>query len=252
MKWKTIYTYIGILVLLGIGFFYDYEITHALYDPQNIFGIIFEKGMLLPVIACATISFAVLYATQASLWKLGATIIIAIYFIQEICQQFFYPISIPFIFLLGSLLGILLCFLMKKISIQALQKYEKRLIFFLCVFITSILITTIVKGVWGRVRYRELQDMMQYTKWIYMQGINGNFSFPSGHTTAFASILCFLPIENKEFKDKLLTSVIIGLVIAMMITRLIMGAHYLSDTAAGLFITYSIYILYKNKFYKEA
>lgn len=252
MKWKTVCTYIGVLGLLGIGFFYDYEITHALYDPQNIFGIIFEKGMLLPVIACAVISFAVLYAIQASLWKLGATIIIAISFVQEICQQFFIPISTPFILLLGSLLGILLCFLMKKISIQTLQKYEKRLTFFLCVFITSILITTIVKGIWGRIRYRELQDVQQYTKWIYMQGVNGNFSFPSGHTTAFASILCFLPIENKKVKDRLLTLGIVSLVMAMMISRLIMGAHYLSDTAVGLFITYSIYIFYKNKFYKEA
>lgn len=251
MKCKVVWPYIFVLLLLGIGTFYDYDITNALYNPQSIFGVIFEKGMLWLVVCLLPLSFAVLYAIKSSIWRFSAVVLSYSYLVREVTSGCSLPIF--YILILGILLGVITCYGMKKINVEIIRKYEKNVRFFLYVFLISLLITTILKGCWGRVRYRELQDITQFTNWYKIQGMNGNFSFPSGHTTVFTSILCLLPMTLKRFQQKhlLIYIIIFGLIIAMMASRLVMGAHYLSDTAIGFCITYSVYTYYKRKYYEE-
>ena len=42
-----------------------------------------------------------------------------------------------------------------------------------------------------------------------------------------------------------------GLLLAMPISRMIQGAHYLSDTAVGFMITYTMYLVYRYWFRKR-
>ncbi len=253
MKLKILWPYIGVFLLLGVGLFYDYEITHALYHPQSILGIVFEEIVMVPILCLIPFAFALLYAKQSSIWKMFATILSCSYAIYVCSKIIWLSLPIIFIFLLGVYVGMMMCFHMKRVDMQIITKYEDVCRLFLYVFLTSMLITTLLKGCWGRVRYRELQDIAQYTKWYVIQGMNGNFSFPSGHTAAFSSILCFLPSNMQKYQKKsmLMYAMICGLIVIMMFSRLVMGAHYVSDVAIGFAITYSVYIYYKWKFYKE-
>ncbi|MEG1028057.1 MAG: hypothetical protein RSE07_05145, partial [Oscillospiraceae bacterium] len=48
--------------------------------------------------------------------------------------------------------------------------------------ILVLLVISCIKAVWGRIRFRDLITLTQFTPWYKINGITGNFSFPSGHT----------------------------------------------------------------------
>ena len=56
---------------------------------------------------------------------------------------------------------------------------------------------------------------------------------------------------KKELMRILKTFLIWGLLLAMPISRMIQGAHYLSDTAVGFMITYTMYLVYRYWFRKR-
>jgi undecaprenyl-diphosphatase len=82
--------------------------------------------------------------------------------------------------------------------------------------------------------------------------VENNYSFPSGHamvSTAFYGFIIYLiykNIKNKKLKWFLISTIFL-LIILIMISRIYLGVHYLSDTLAGfslaivylmIFITY--------------
>lgn len=75
--------------------------------------------------------------------------------------------------------------------------------------------------------------------------IENNYSFPSGHamvSTAFYGFIMYLiykNIKNKKLKRFLISSIFL-LIILIMISRIYLGVHYLSDTLAG----FSLAIVY--------
>ena len=82
---------------------------------------------------------------------------------------------------------------------------------------------------------------------------NQNYSFPSGHTAAISVILCFLQWKHNPYERvSLLRYVLVAGGIALMaISRMMMGAHFLSDTIAGFLITYTLYLIWKYHFRKR-
>lgn len=129
-------------------------------------------------------------------------------------------------------------------------------------FITQI----VIKNFAGRYRYctmNVLDDFSKFTPWYKFNGKivpteemiaagiakDGMKSFPSGHSCAAASliILTSLPIfykkaDNTAYKVVVwLTSV--AYVVAVMVSRIIMGKHFLSDVLTGTFVTIACYCL---------
>ena len=110
----------------------------------------------------------------------------------------------------------------------------------------QLLTVDIMKNLWGRVRFRDLLSSGScdgFTAWFVINGKNGNKSFPSGHTAGagMSYLLMLLPfIDKKREKYRavyfwcpfIYTS-------AVALTRLVMGAHYLSDVAVGGVIAFS-------------
>jgi membrane-associated phospholipid phosphatase len=116
-----------------------------------------------------------------------------------------------------------------------------------------MLITTLLKSVWGRIRYRDLHSMAEFCVWYKPCGRISNYSFPSGHTAAISVILCFLQWKHNPYERvSLLRYVLVAGGIALMaISRMMMGAHFLSDTIAGFLITYTLYLIWKYHFRKR-
>lgn len=122
----------------------------------------------------------------------------------------------------------------------------------LCVIslIAELVIISGIKLVWGRMRFREyIQTGEGFTAWYLPQFRvihDGYKSFPSGHT---ANALLILPITF--FFDALgkrkagVAARICHLVwmLVIMTSRIMAGAHYLSDVTAGALITFTIVII---------
>lgn len=99
-----------------------------------------------------------------------------------------------------------------------------------------------LKELWGRVRPYELSKTNHFTNWLTINGPNGHKSFPSGHTMAATLAIVFTWfIENKKKRQFWFgISVIYGILVA--VSRVIIGAHFLSDVTFSFFIT--IFIIY--------
>ena len=108
----------------------------------------------------------------------------------------------------------------------------------LCAYGVSSGIINLMKMAWGRVRFRDLTgDYGAFTAWYVINGNTGDHSFPSGHTGSAGAtyFLMFLPFVSKKWQKRAYGCFAAGFVYtsAVAATRLIMGAHYLSDVTVG-------------------
>ena len=115
-----------------------------------------------------------------------------------------------------------------------------------------------LKYLWGRVRFRDLLAAGNYdafTSWLHPNGINGNKSFPSGHTAGagMSYLMMLLPLCTDRFKGKERLCFLLPFAYTSLVafSRLVMGAHYLSDVAMGGAISFSL-VLVALKIYEKA
>ncbi len=104
-----------------------------------------------------------------------------------------------------------------------------------------------IKMLWGRVRFRDLIAAGSYdafTSWLHPNGINGNQSFPSGHTAnaALGYLMLALPFVSPKWNKNKAWCFIIPFIHTSVLafTRLVMGAHYLSDVTVGGLVTFTL------------
>lgn len=99
----------------------------------------------------------------------------------------------------------------------------------------------LIKHFWGRVRYVDLSDSADFTPW-YIPGKAGGSSFPSGHAAMSAMIFfCYDAVKYFGKKGGGATAAIcLAFVAAVAVSRIILGAHYLSDVVAGIIVTIAI------------
>lgn len=160
-----------------------------------------------------------------------------------------------------------------NISDSSLQYLYKWAIAVILVALVSNGIAQVTKHIFDRTRYRAMiyegyTDFDYYTPWFVINtkkfastsAFYGDYfkSFPSGHCCAAASffLLLLLPAFNPNLNNKkyiVPTTILCSLyTILVMISRIVAGAHYLTDTLIGSFITIACIVLYyfviiKNK-----
>ena len=113
-----------------------------------------------------------------------------------------------------------------------------------------IICIQLVKTLWGRVRFRELDELFSnFTPWYLPQGLTGFDSFPSGHAAIGWIILpLIILVVNKNRWLKYLVFCLIccwGIVLAS--SRVVIGAHYASDVLFGSFFIIAVFYFLKNK-----
>lgn len=148
---------------------------------------------------------------------------------------------------------IILIYLLNNVSISYFQKYStiSRITLWLA-FLNPFLFVQSVKILWGRVRFRDLApDYANYTPWYLPNGITGHKSFPSGHTAMGWMLLPIILLTlDKGWKAKLLLVAIVlswGFVVAL--GRVVIGAHYASDTLFSSGVALFGYILLYRYYY---
>lgn len=125
--------------------------------------------------------------------------------------------------------------------------------------VLPILVINIIKMIWGRERFRHMTaPFSTFTPWYLPQSLTTNnefMSFPSGHSANSSVIYwitlipLFLPSLKKYEKAISIFSVI--WIIMVMLSRVIVGAHFASDVVMGMTLSISIFWLLKRKFVKE-
>ena len=135
----------------------------------------------------------------------------------------------------------------------------------LCIFMALVPGVTMIKAIFHRPRYRTLTlyDGITFHNWyercsnykdlMAQYGvISEEFkSFPSGHVGAssvFMLGVTLLPLLDKKYEKLVLPLFYAGLVWALFVgfTRILVGAHFLSDVSMGGILT-SIFMLVNNE-----
>lgn len=263
---EIIFFYLFSAAALIIALFADLKTDILLNNPQNPFAIWFcnmgeMPSRLLPILAGCVLFYQ---GESKALKAFGIFSLVcgSGYFGYHISRYFFIEENrLAFGIVFGLCFGAFVLFFAQFIKVD--EKIKCPLVILAIAGLAVMAVQTgIIEGtkfLWGRVRFRDLLAAGSYdafTSWLHPNGINGNKSFPSGHTASagMSYLLMTLPLINAKCKKQKALLFILAFVytITVAYTRLVMGAHYLSDVAMGNVVSFTcvivaIYILEKKK-----
>jgi len=263
MKKFLIYSSIVLVVLLGVLAIgnIDYSISVSLVNEHSLWANFFNLFGELPAYFGLWISAVILTANRSSKktkgmigFIIGIIFLLLFSFMMALIpiNYAFEETGIPSLWYgIGALLGFaifaLSIFLTTKKKALFKGMNKQALVLLLLVF-SEILAVNVVKCIWGRPRMRSITDASEFQHWYQITGwtTDNEFkSFPSGHTAnAMVSLgyLVFVPFLKKiKTKHVIIFAVIWTSLVAL--SRVVLGAHFLSDVIVGSYITIWIYAL---------
>ena len=270
MTKTTKIVYAGLLVLIAalfvVGGVYDLTIANNVYQPDNVIARILELVGYLPPFLLVAATFAVLFFRvkaedpKRPLKKIVTAACVALAYLVFGYMMSGEVLSVTWQRVLvgigsAAVLTAPTILFFRNRSDEQLKRYEIFLIFasIVCV-ISSLLTINVIKFLWGRARYREMMAAEDYffeafTPWYHANGfsLHGHHSFPSGHTCAATNLLTLLALDevfpSVGSKKKSLTFVVGLYIFILAYSRMVLGAHFLSDVTAGFaigFVTYAV------------
>ena len=251
----------AIYISLMITFtFFDYKITNHLFNPGTTFGKIFEvlgpfpmplfviysgvslffitfRKRITQIFSYIGLSFALIYTSFMGVMT----------FKHSYASWMFIPSIIIYVLLItfSLLLNI-------KIGGAGIDLKKKHRMICLCIFIvsfSSIFGSDLIKSVFGRVRYINLDSIENYYPWYHINKFDFNSSFPSGHASRSLTLICasfILFYFNHEKWAFIIEIISVIFAITVSISRLFEGMHYPADVTTGMFITIVPYIVCKH------
>lgn len=247
--------YIGLIILFS---FIDLNFTKLIYNQSSLFGQFFFMFGELPGTFVGLACFSILTTSYTNdnptLSDLNRIIFGLITFILSFILSFqmirYLKLELfPFIFV-GMIISMSLIYHSNQFSDEKKKHIRVYALIGALTMILGILVPNLIKIIWARPRYRIFNgDDILYRAWYIRSGFtfDDNWkSFPSGHSAAatISLVYIYLPqlfdkLKGKERKILIITSIWIVLV---MISRVIVGDHFVSDTLFGTGITLLIFI----------
>lgn len=246
-KKDIIIFYILTAAALITAVFADLKIDILLNSPENAFAVWFYNTGEIPCrLICPVAGTALLYCCNNRFARfVGACISIGggAYFGYYFAKHFFVEennLAFGIVYGVGFSLVLILTAKFIKIPKHLKKPIAVLAIAGIAVMAVQLLAVEGMKYLWGRVRFRDLLAAGSYdafTPWYVINGINGNKSFPSGHTAgaAMSFLAMLLPyVSKKAYEHRQLCFILPFIYTCVVaVTRLVMGAHYLSDVAMG-------------------
>lgn len=237
--------------------FVDLKLDIALNNPHNALAIWFCNTGEMPCRLIGTVAgVLIFYLAESTVLKIIGILVDlggSAYLGYHIARYFFLSEHMIFFGILyGIGVGVLALWLGKFITVpDALKKPLLVLSFIgIAVMFAELGVIEIVKIFWGRVRFRDLLKAGSYdafTAWYIPNGANGNRSFPSGHTggAAMSYLMMYLPLVSEKWQKRKALCFIFPFFYTSVVafTRLVMGAHYLSDVTVGGVIGFTAVII---------
>lgn len=238
-----------LLVVMGLVVATSCDLTLAkwCYRPDQPLAVFFERLALLPLECMIPLCFYGLYQSRKHMVNLvGYTISMVVIGLDALK----YWVSWQELWWLWLMVLLLACLLLgqglRRVPRSFWQEHEAAMRFFLTTALVSFAVVFGMKSLWGRVRFREMgHDFSLFTPWYVVRGFNGHHSFPSAHTATMSLIFCRHFVLRMKGRPVRIRQVILDCVavMVMMATRMMMGAHFLSDVLMGFAITYTIILL---------
>ena len=245
-KKEIIAFYIFAAVSLIAASFADLKLDIFLNNPSNLIAGWFEQTGEMPSSLLITVAMGFIMKTAKPKWmkivaSLGCVVgggFFGDWFGGRLFADNDFQTAYGIIFGVGF--GLTVIFVMHFITVP--EEYRKPLlvIAFIGLGVCGLSTGTVnlMKGLWGRTRFRSMEaPYAEFTPWYIINGFNGNHSFPSGHTqgAGMSYLLMLLPLISKKCREHktalFLTAFFYTSLVAF--TRLVMGAHYLSDVTVG-------------------
>ena len=261
------------LVFAGV---YDLDISLAVADPMSVFGRLLEilgepPAILFTAFNCALIAARFLkkpekkrkyYALTAlacvgmvgtSFYTVHATFKYAFAWSADIngteliIPGWVKPVSVLICVVISAIM-LVIAMRMKRETLDKIFDTACRCVF---VGVTTFVVIWLFKLVWGRIRFRSMDgDYSLFTRWFIPQGFTGNYSFPSGHTSNAAVIFTstyYLRFTGKKYLKPVMYSCLTVWLVTVALSRVLVGAHFLSDVLCGMAITLTIVRLWRPK-----
>ncbi|MBQ0125395.1 MAG: phosphatase PAP2 family protein [Clostridiales bacterium] len=272
------------LLMLFFGSVYDFQISRALCDVQNVGGVysahvgVWAKALEVigewpALVFCA---FALIVIARNLKKKADDGRVLAVIYAAYIFA--FITLLVGWLLSFKDILGaeilkkwwiILiiasLTLLLEYLLIDAVFKLDKNKLraFFIPAVVTVIAGLCVlvcvegIKNIWGRVRMREIiaaSDASLFTSWYIPNFFSGSKSFPSAHA-ANATLMFLVPIwfgkSVKPETRKLTNLIVITWTALLSFSRICAAAHYLSDVAFGFAVSFVIVQIATAKYEKE-
>ena len=286
-----------LLIGFIVGSFLDLNIDQALFDKNNTFGLIMASFGVYPCYAgLAFIGGGLLAATikrkELPLWgKIGSFFLAALAYAMSVylagrelpsSNGFNNKDLTIFSYALAAAVFGAVAFLAYKVCVKGdVKKIWVACMIMAVIFTIALLpVGFIVKLIIHRPRYRYMvrcgasefhnwwQTCKNYKDYFGLE-VDGFIidkeefkSFPSGHSGTGAIMMMFLPYTSiffEKMKGKETVMFYTGFVwmLIMMYSRMLVGAHYLTDTCMGSLVVVLVFFVihefttYKGWIYKE-
>lgn len=260
-------TSIGLVISLAVGTFYDLNINSLLFIKDNQFSYFFEH--LAPVIFATVVMVGAGLIFWTFSFKQEKTIKVVfcgiLYVLLTLlsCVMTLVYINwwgIPYSIIVSGVI----IYLIRRLPAELQKRYRWAGIGILLTAFCSMAVVESIKPIWGRVRFRSMQENFAlFTSWYQ---INGDKylsavplkeeikSFPSGHSQWAGTTLSlsFLASVNPKLKDKepIFYGVAIFCALVLMVSRMMQGAHFLSDVTVGFGTAYIFFWIFHTSLNK--
>lgn len=251
---------------LVVFYFTDLSISQAVYNPDTLFGWLFDVfapsvapcvGLVL--LCCLRISDTEAKTHPAAVvleWALAAgCAYLAVnqfdHYAETEMPGWAQAVAALAVFSAAVILGFI-----AKPDRKALQQLTMQAIAMILVVFVSIVI---IKNIWGRQRFFTMTDpMTQFTPWLIPQFRSGSMyaSFPSGHT-GNGSALLLLTLFPAAFprlrKVQPVLYVLAGAWVPMLaFSRVLEGAHFASDVTVGFLMAYAMFCVVNTRWFVKS
>jgi membrane-associated phospholipid phosphatase len=274
MKRFTIISFIVLVVLLialAIGD-WDYTFSSAIINEESIWAEFFNMFGEFPAFFALLVGSTILFSRRNRdvLWRNVLAWVGGILFIGLFSFAItFMPINYAFehaeegIPRIWIVIAILMTIGLTIFAVLLAQKHQntfsslnKHAWLLIILVIAEVIMVNLLKGIWARPRMRSIEDISAFKHWYEIAGwTNDNEykSFPSGHTAnGFVSIayLIFLPYF-KSIKPRIFITFAITWGVLVALSRVVLGAHFLSDVLVGSYITIFLFLLLNHLLFKK-
>ena len=237
--------------------FIDLKLGIFLNNPDDAFSIWFEATGEMPCrLICTFAGVLIFYLAEKTALKIFGLIVDlggSAYLGYHIAHYLFlerYNIAFGLIFGLGIALLALYIGQFIKVDDNLKKAFIILSVAGIIVMFAQLGLIEISKVLWGRVRFRDLikdGSYDRFTAWYIINGVTGNRSFPSGHTAgaAMSYLMMALPFVSPKWAKRRYLCFALPLIYTSIVayTRLVMGAHYLSDVTVGGAIGFTVTII---------
>lgn len=266
-----VYVLAGVLIsLFLVGTFADFAISRALFNPTSGFGVFLAAYGESPAFIVWAASGSLLISGRnrtSTLWKYLQILVGAGLIIGAFAAMAIWPLkNIDWPFWILILISLVAIGITVYISFRVSAGVDRKVVLtvaavlFAVVFLELVIITAL-KILWERPRMRMLTTTPEayFQPWwspgyadketLMAGGVASEEfkSFPSGHSSngACAMLLTTLAAFRERLAERVSQLFWVGATWALLValSRIIMGAHFLTDTVAGLAVTFVAMIL---------